>query len=85
MICNMTEINIKTIYIVTMYRFGDREKHSYIQGLYTVEKTALKEASSEEKLRGNKYSAEIIKFNFNSSLNRWLRSETVLGLGDTWQ
>jgi hypothetical protein len=57
-----------TIYIVTMYRWGDRYKHSYVLGAYGTEEKSRKAALQEEIDRGgNKYAAEILEVKLNSS------------------
>lgn len=54
------------VYVVIMYRFADREKHSYVLGVYDDEMLALKEAEKEQMYRGgNKYYPEVIKYKLN--------------------
>jgi hypothetical protein len=49
------------IYIVTMYRWGNRERHSYVLGAYSSESIARTAALCEMVRRGgNKYWPEII-------------------------
>ena len=55
----------KLVYVVTMYRWADREKHSYVLGVYDDETLALKNAESEEMDRGGKYSGEILLYAIN--------------------
>lgn len=44
------------IYTVLMYRFGDRERHSYLLGVYQKKHAAIKAAEEEKAYRGgNKY------------------------------
>ena len=51
---------MKKAYVVTMYRFGDREKHSYVVGVYSSIECALDACDVEEEWRGgNKYVGEI--------------------------
>ena len=52
----------KLVYVVTMYRYGDREKHSYVLGVFSNENTAHEWGDKEKDYRGGKYEAEIIKF-----------------------
>lgn len=47
------------IYSVTAYRWGDREMHSYIVGLFSKKYAALKSAEFEEEYRGGKYLCEV--------------------------
>jgi len=44
-----------TYWIVTMYRNGDREKHSYVLGVFSSFEQALKHGNAEEAYRGGKY------------------------------
>jgi hypothetical protein len=53
-------------YVVTMYRCGDREKHSYVLGIYSTKTSAMQYANTEEEYRGNKYEAEILKFKIDA-------------------
>lgn len=53
------------VYVTTMYRWADREKHSYVVGVYDNETLALKIAESEEMDRGGKYSAEVLRMVMN--------------------
>lgn len=54
---------MKTIYVVTMYRYGDHEKHSYVLGAYSSRKGADKAGWQERKNRGgNKYMPETLEF-----------------------
>ena len=45
-------------WIVTMYRNGDREKHSYVLGVFSSFEQALKHGNAEEAWRGGKYKWE---------------------------
>ena len=57
------EKNVKRpIYVVTMYRWGSRENHSYIVWVGTSKKSALKAGDDEECERGGNYSAEVLAF-----------------------
>ena len=51
------------IYVVTAYRFGNREGHSYVVGVSIDKNKALLIADNEEDRRGrNKYHCEILEF-----------------------
>jgi len=52
----------ENVYIVTMYRYGDREKHSYVYGAFSTEATAREWGEKEKDYRGGKYEPEIIRF-----------------------
>jgi len=54
------------VYVVVMYRWGDRQKHSYVLGVWTRREAALKSADDEEVYRGGKYEAEVLRFPLNS-------------------
>ena len=49
-----------TVFSVTMYRWGNREQHSYILGVYSSFIMARKEAIVELDNRGGKYGYEIM-------------------------
>jgi hypothetical protein len=46
---------MKYIYVVTMYRWGNREKHSYVLGVLGSLKLAKYAMKIEEESRGGKY------------------------------
>jgi hypothetical protein len=48
-----------TIYVVTMYRWGCTENHSYIVGAFNKHSDALLAAENNEKYRECKYRADI--------------------------
>ena len=50
------------IYVVTMYRWGDRECHSYVEGAYTDPAVAETMGEHEALSRGGKYEYEILEF-----------------------
>lgn len=58
------------VYTVHAYRFGDREKHSYIVGVYSSAKKALKEAELEECYRAGKYICEVIEWEVDSTIDK---------------
>jgi len=49
----------RLVYVVTMYRYGDHEKHSYVLGVYSTRENANHWGSMEENYRGGKYKYEI--------------------------
>lgn len=57
-------------YLVTAYRWGEREAHSYFVGMYDKKHRAIKNAEAEADLRGGKYSClvEEISMNTDTSL-----------------
>jgi hypothetical protein len=56
------------IYTVQAYKYGQRDGHSYIVGVYTRKHAALKAADAEEVYRGNKYTCEICEAELNTSI-----------------
>lgn len=59
----------KIIHIVQAYRWGDREKHSYVVGVYDTMKQAIEQANKEEEDRGIKYKCAIIRTVLNPEHN----------------
>ena len=50
------------LYIVTMYRWGDRDNHSYVHWAGRRIGRAVEVAAEEEEYRGGKYVAEVVGF-----------------------
>lgn len=48
-----------TVYVVTMYRYGNRENHSYVLGVWSSQEAAYKAGQVEMAWRGEKYSPKI--------------------------
>jgi hypothetical protein len=67
------------VYIVTAYRFGDRESHSYVVGAFDNEEESLKQAKLEREWRGGKYECEVRSMELNESL-KYKNYNVVLGL-----
>ena len=51
-----------SVYVVTAYRFGDRERHSYVVGVFTNPELAIEIAEQVPDERAGKYYAEVLKF-----------------------
>ena len=51
--------NPSEVYVVTMYRFGDIENHSYILGVFSLKEKAELAGEIEEAWRGGKYKPAI--------------------------
>jgi hypothetical protein len=49
------------LYVVTMYRWGDREKHSYVLGVFSKKHRAIQEGDAETEWRGGKYYPEVLE------------------------
>ena len=52
----------QVVYTVRACRWGHREDHSYIVGVYSTSDSALAAARKEEAWRGGKYECEILAF-----------------------
>jgi len=55
----------QVVYVVEMLRWGDREKHSYVEGVFSTMEEAEKCGHLEEIWRGGKYQASISKIVLN--------------------
>ena len=60
---------MRYVYVVTMRRYGDREKHSYIIGVFTARQSAIINGGAEELMRGGKYTADIERFLLNQTFD----------------
>ena len=49
------------VYVVEMLRWGDRENHSYVEGVFTTKEAAERCGYLEEIWRAGKYQASISK------------------------
>ena len=55
------------IYTVTAYRWGNREKHSYVVGVYSTKEKAIFAAVKEETYRGGiKYRCQILEWELDN-------------------
>lgn len=55
------------VYVVTMYRWGNRERHSYVHGVYQSKETAVNKGEEEQVNRGhNKYLPEVLEFDLGT-------------------
>jgi len=54
-------------YVVTMYRWGCRENHSYVVGVYHNEQDAINAGELEACGRGGKYEYEVLGFDENNN------------------
>lgn len=50
------------VYVTTMYRYGNREKHSYVLGVWSDQDTALRAGNTEALWRGDKYEPEVTEW-----------------------
>lgn len=56
----------QSVYTVHAYRWGNRENHSYIVGVYSKKHAALMAANTEEDFRGGKYVCEVLEWQMDS-------------------
>ena len=61
---------MRDVYIVEALRFGDRESHSYIVGVFNSKEVAEYAAKVEECWRGGKYECQVDKFEIVSRPNK---------------
>jgi hypothetical protein len=71
------------IYVVTMYRWGNAENHSYVLGAYDSKEQALVESHQEEMNRGGKYEARIFSGPINVNSNSGASKDEWVKLYDT--
>jgi len=57
------------LYVVHMLRYGDREKHSYILGVFDKMHHAQQAGAAEQAYRGNKYSPDIVECVLNADMH----------------
>jgi len=55
------------VFVVTMYRYGDTEKHSYVLGAWSNKKDAENAGKIEETYRGDKYLHKITPLVLNAN------------------
>ncbi len=60
------------VYIVTMYRYGDKESHNYIIGVYTTKNIAIMNGNVELLCRGYKYYPEVIETELDKSNDNYI-------------
>lgn len=56
------------LYVVTMYRFGDPDNHSYLLGVYSKKAKAQDEGERHKAYRGYKYYPEVLEVDTNVTL-----------------
>ena len=66
------------IYMVLMYRSGDRKSHSYLLGVYQKKHAAIKAAEKEKADRGGKYYPHVQEW----TLNEQESGKTIVPLPD---
>lgn len=58
------------MYVVTAYRYGDRESHSYVVGVFKKKAKAQEAALAERETRGGMYRCEVLECSVDSALRR---------------
>tara|TARA_B110000091_G_scaffold194698_1_gene220780 strand:+ start:471 stop:656 length:186 start_codon:yes stop_codon:yes gene_type:complete len=57
------------MYVVEALRFGDRERHSYVVGVYSNKESAEAAVESETDWRGGKYECVVNEYELNKVRN----------------
>ena len=57
------------LYIVHMLRYGNRENHSYVLGVFDNKNKAKSAGAAEEAYRGGKYEPDIVKCVLNADMH----------------
>ena len=70
----------QTVYTVFAYRWGDRENHGYIVGVYSKKHAALKAAQVESDFRGKKYECEVLELAVDGNTNGEEKRKVILSL-----
>ena len=52
---------MKKVFVVTAYRYGDKESHSYVLGVFEQRHLAIESAEQERDYRGGKYYCEVLE------------------------
>lgn len=68
------------LYVVTMYRWGDANNHSYVLGVFSKKETAIKRGESESFFRGRKYMPECLEIGMNEISDNGLAFKAVVPL-----
>jgi len=55
------------VFVVKMNRYGDREKHSYVLGVWSTREEAEKAGNVEKYYRAGKYEPEIFEFTIDAN------------------
>lgn len=60
-------VEAKKVYVVTMYRWGCVEMHSYVLGVFTTKTKAEKAGEREQEDRGGKYCPLVLEVQLDCS------------------
>ena len=56
-----------SVFVTTMYRYGDREKHSYVLGVWSSSGVAMQAGQTEALWRGGKYEPEVTEWKVDAN------------------
>lgn len=56
-----------SVFVTTMYRYGDREKHSYVLGVWSSSEVAMQAGQTESLWRGGKYEPEVTEWKVDAN------------------
>ena len=56
-----------SVFVTTMYRYGDREKHSYVLGVWSSRGGAMQAGQTEALWRGGKYEPEVNEWKIDAN------------------
>jgi len=56
-----------SVFVTTMYRYGDREKHSYVLGVWSSSEVAMQAGQTEALWRGGKYEPEVTEWKVDAN------------------
>ena len=62
------------VYTVTAYRWGNKENHSYVLGVFNKKQPAITAAETEEEFRGGKYECEVCEW----EINKWKHEKDIM-------
>lgn len=55
------------VYVTTMYRFGNRDLHSYVLGVWSTRELAEAHGNNETVWRGGKYKPEVTEWTIDAN------------------
>lgn len=56
-----------SVFVTTMYRYGDREKHSYVLGVWSSSEVAMQAGQTEALWRAGKYEPEVTEWKVDAN------------------
>lgn len=71
------------LFVVQMFRWGDQDAHSYIEGVYTTRRAANKHGNAERVSRAGKYEPKIWVHPLNEPrMLKYMSDEEIKARGD---